>query len=104
MRRSRKGNEKGGRETGEAKDSGEGINQWSIPVEGRTKRKKTEHSPRIIGAHLKTNVCDAQRLMIQGNETTNPGESPAERRGGEGDGGAKTKVDCKTRQPAKTTG
>ena len=69
-----------------------------------TRRKRMKHFPRIIGAHLKTNVCDDQRLMIQGNETTNPGEGLTERRGGEGDGGAKAKVDCKKRQPAKTTG
>jgi hypothetical protein len=104
VRRERHAEQRGGREgEGGARTKVDCKTKQQAKTTG-TKRKRMKHFPRIIGAHLKTNVCDDQRLMIQGNETTNPGESLTERRGGEGDGGAKAKVDCKKRQPAKTTG
>ena len=48
----------------------------------RTKLKKTEHPPRIFVAHLKTNVSDAQRSKIRGNETRSFREGN-DKRGGE---------------------
>ena len=88
-------------ETGEAKDGLdglEGINQWQIPIEGDGARSTD------FDALLK-NVSDKAE-KIRGQELNDLKSDKAKWRfiPKEGHGGAKTKVDGKIRQPAKTTG
>jgi hypothetical protein len=85
-------------ETGEAKDRLEGINQWPIPIEGDGARSTD------LDALLK-NVSDKAE-KIRGQELNDLKSDKAKWRfiPEEGHGGAKTKVDGKIRQPAKTTG
>ena len=81
-----------------AKDRLEGINQWPIPIEGDGARSTD------LDALLK-NVSDKAE-KIRGQELNDLKSDKAKWRfiPKEGGGGARTKVDCRTKHPTETIG
>ena len=81
-----------------AKDRLEGINHWPIPIEGDGARSTD------FDALLK-NVSDiAEKIRGQELNDLKSGKAKWRFTLEEGDGGARTKVDCRTKHPAETIG